>query len=69
METAIMGHHYIACHLVDYFIQSNLQLIRLSRRHNPWSNVGLRASLKGPTAVQILSWPGIEPPTLQVQVK
>ena len=38
------------------FIQSNLQLIRLSRRHILWSNVGLRALLKGPTAVQIL-WP------------
>ena len=49
--------HYIACHLADAFIQSDLQLIRLSRRHTPWSDVGLRASLKGPTAVQILSWP------------
>ena len=49
--------HYITCHLADAFIQSDLQLIRLSRRHTPWSNVGLRALLKGPTAVQILSWP------------
>ena len=49
--------HYITCHLADAFIQSDLQWIRLSRRHTPWSNVGLRASLKGPTAVQILSWP------------
>ena len=48
---------YITCHLADAFIQSNLQLIRLSRRHTPWSNVGLRALLRGPTAVQILSWP------------
>ena len=32
---------------------------------------GLRALLKGPTAVQILivAAPGIEPPTLRVQVK
>ena len=45
--------HYITCHLADAFIQSDLQLIRLSRRHTPWSNVGLRALLKGPTAVQI----------------
>ena len=30
---------------------------RLTVRHTPWSNVGLRALLKGPTAVQILSWP------------
>ena len=49
--------HYIICHLADAFIQSDLQLIRQSRRHTPWSNVGLRALLKGPTAVQILSWP------------
>ena len=48
---------YITCHLADAFIQSDLQLIRLSRRHTPWSNVGLRALLKGPTAVRILSWP------------
>ena len=56
----------ITCNLSDAFIQSNFQLIRLSRRHimtyngrrhTPWSNVGLRALLKGPTAVQILSWP------------
>ena len=46
--------HYITRRLADAFIQSDLQLIRLSRRHTPWSNVGLRASLKGP-AVQILS--------------
>ena len=45
------------CHLADAFIQSDLQLIRLSRRHTPWSNVGLRALLKGPTAVRISSWP------------
>ena len=43
---------YITCHLSDAFIQNDFQLIRLSR-----SNVGLRALLKGPTAVQILSWP------------
>ena len=47
---------YITCHLADAFIQSNLQLSRLIRRHAPWSNVGLRALLKGPIAVQILSW-------------
>ena len=49
--------HYITCNLADAFIQSDLQLIRLGRRHTPWSNVGLRALLKGPTAVLILSWP------------
>ena len=47
----------MSCHLADAFIQSDLQLIRLSRRHTPWSNVGLRTSLKGSTAVQVLSWP------------
>ena len=45
------------CHLADAFIQSDLQLIRLSRRHTPWRNVGLRALLKCPTAVQISPWP------------
>ena len=60
---------YIICHLADSFIQSNLQLIRLSRRHTPWSNVGLRALLKGPTSVQVVTTPGIEPLTLWVQVK
>ena len=33
--------HYITCHLADTFIQSNLQLIRLSRIYTPWSNVCL----------------------------
>ena len=51
--------HVITLHVIlaDAFIQSDLQLIRLSRRHTPWSNVGLRALLKGPTTVQILLWP------------
>ena len=58
---ALLKLNYITCHLAA-FIQSDLQLIRLSRRHTPWSNVGLRALLKGPTSVQItvvqiLSWP------------
>ena len=46
----------IKFNLADAFIQSDLQLIRLSRRHTPWSNMRLRALLKGPKAVQILSW-------------
>ena len=52
--------HYIALHyshLAEAFIQSDLQLIRLSRRYIPWSNVGLRALLKGPKAGQVLSRP------------
>ena len=56
-------------HLADAFIQRDLQLIRLSRRPTPWSNVGLRALLKSPAAMQIVASPGIEPPTLRVQVK
>ena len=35
--------HYISCHLADAFIHSDSQFIRPSRRHTPWSNVGLRA--------------------------
>ena len=56
LETVVC-EDYITCHLADAFIQSDLQLMRLNRRHTPWSNVGLRALLKGPTALQILSWP------------
>ena len=41
--------HYITCLLADAFIQSDLQCIILSRRHTPWSNVGLRVLLKGHT--------------------
>ena len=48
---------YITFHLADAFNKRDWQWIRLSRRHTRGSNVGLRASLKGPTAVQILSWP------------
>ena len=52
-EIEVGVDHYITCNLADAFIQSDLLLIRLSRRHTPWSNVGLRALLKGPTAGQI----------------
>ena len=57
MSACVYILHYVTCHLADAFIQSDLQLIRPSKRHTPWSDVGLRASLKGPTAVRILSWP------------
>ena len=53
----------MTCNLSDAFIQSNLQLIRLSRRYTPWSNVGLSC------ADLIVARSGIEPPTLQIQVK
>ena len=72
-EVAFLYYHliYIPCHLADAFIQSDLQLIRLSRRHTPWSNVGLRALAQGPNSCAdlIVATPGIEPPTLRVQVK
>ena len=45
--------HYITCYLADAFLQCDIQLIRRSRRHTPWSTVGLRALLKGPTTVPI----------------
>ena len=61
-ESTVQAPSVMSCHLADTFIQSDLQLIRLS-------NVGLRALLKGPTAVQTMATPGIEPLTLRVQVK
>ena len=45
---------YITCDLADTFIQSDLQLIRLSRRHTPWSNVGLRAMLMSSSLTTML---------------
>ena len=38
---------YITCNLADAFIQSDLQLIRLGRRHTPWSNVGVKGLAQG----------------------
>ena len=49
--------HYITCHLADAFIQSDLQLIRLSWRHTPWSN-GFKGLAQGPNSLcSIISWP------------
>ena len=61
---------FITYHLADVFIQSDLQLIRLSRRHNPWSNVGVEGLAQGPNSCAdlILATPGIEPPAFRVQV-
>ena len=60
----------LRAHLADAFIQSDLQLIRLSRRHTPWSNVGVEGLVQGPNSCAdlIVATPGIEPPTLRVQV-
>ena len=65
------GLTYITCHLADAFIQSNLQLTRLSRRHTPWSNVGVKGLAQGPNSCAdlIVATPGIEPLILRVQVK
>ena len=51
--------HYIRCHLADAFIQSDLQLIRLNRRHISWGKCAppTYPLAQGPTAVQISSWP------------
>ena len=63
--------HYITCHLADSFIQSDLQLIRLSRRHSPLEQCGAKGLAQGPNSCAdlIMATPGIEPPTLRVQVK
>ena len=58
--------HHIS-YLADAFLQSNLQFIWLN---SPWSNVGWRALLKGPTAawISLCLKPGLEPPTFQFAV-
>ena len=57
-------------HLADTFIQSYLQLIWLSRRHSPLEQCGVKGLAQGPNCADlIVATPGIEPPTLQVQVK
>ena len=37
-----------SCHLADVFIQSDLQLIRLSRRHFPLKQCGVKGLAQGP---------------------
>ena len=61
---------YITCHLADAFIQRDLQLIRLSRRHFTLEQCGVKGLAQGPNsgADLIMATPGIEPLTLQVQV-
>ena len=60
----------ITLHLAEAFIQSDLQLIRLSRRHTPLEQCGVKGLAQGPNSCSdlILATPGIESLTLQVQV-
>ena len=59
------------CHLADAFIQSDLQLIWLSRRRSPLEQCGVKGFAQGPNSCAdlILATPGIKPLILQVQVK
>ena len=61
----------ITCHLADAVIQSDLQLIRLSRRHFPLEQCGVKGLAQGPNSCAdlIVAALGIELPTLRVQVK
>ena len=58
---------YNTCHLADAFIQSDLQLIRLSRRHCPLEQCGVKGLAHGPNSCAdlIMAAPGIEPPMLR----
>ena len=69
--STVFLRHYITCNLADAFIQSELHLIRLSRRHTPWSNEGLKGLAQAPNSCAdvFVATPGIKQPTLQVQVK
>ena len=62
---------HTTCHLAEAFIQSDLQLIRLCRRHTPKEQCGVKGLAQGPKSCAdlIMATPGIEPPTLGVQVK
>ena len=62
---------YMTCHLANTFIQSNLQLIQLSRSHFPLEQCGVKGLAQGSNSCAdlIMATPGIEPPTLRVQVK
>ena len=62
---------FMTCYLADAFIQSDLQLIRLSRRHTPLVQCGVKGLAQGPNSCADLkvATPGTEPPTLRVQDK
>ena len=66
-----LASYYITCHLADAFIQSDLQLIRLSRGQSPLEKCGVKGLSQGPNSCAdlIVATAGIEPPTLRVKVK
>ena len=69
----ISGNKHFFCYIsyfADTFIQSNLQLIRLSRGQSPLEQCGVKGLVQGPNGCADLSMatPGIEPPTLRVPV-
>ena len=70
-KISLITLHYLSCHLADAFIQSDLQLVRLSRRHTPLEQCGVKGLAQGPNSCADLNvaTPGIKPPTLRVQVK
>ena len=57
--------------MTDAFIQSDLQLIRLRRRHSPLEQCGVKGFVQGPNsrADLIAAAPAMEPATLPVRVK
>ena len=66
-----MAMNQVTLHLADAFFQSGLQLIGLSRWHFPLEQCGVKGLAQGSNscAELIMAIPGIEPPTLRVQVK
>ena len=60
----------IYCYLVDSVIQSDLQLIRLIRRHTPLEQCGVKGLAQGPSScADLMATPGLEPPTFRVPVR
>ena len=70
-QTMLLEYYITLSHLAEAFIQSNIELIRLSRRHFPLEKCGIKGLAQGPNSCAdlIMATPGIEPRTLHVQVK
>ena len=60
----------IICYLADYFIQSDLQMIRLSRGQSLLEKCGVKGVAQQPDSCADLTVPasGPEPPTFRVEV-